>query len=223
MNTYRLMRELVLLGALLSLCGCVSMPTNAQKDTWPCDTQADAAVEQERWQQAFELHERFLNTNPRNCLAMYHLGYIWGQLGDSSQEVVWYQKAVACGYTKDDVLFFNLGMAYADLHQTDQAIVAFKKASKLNPGNAENYFGLALTAQGMGDSLQAEQALEQAIAISPNHWDARILLAKIYLDLGRMEDARPHLERVLNHAPENEEAIALWRLYKDRLSGAFEH
>jgi tetratricopeptide (TPR) repeat protein len=213
---------LVLLWAVGWIGACASLPSNGPTGDWSCDAQADAAVELGQWRQAFEGHEKVLNEDPANCLAMYHLGYIWGKIGDSSQEVLWYQKAIACGYALNDVLFFNLGMAYGEMNQMDRAISAFKHAMKLNPGNAENYFGLALMLHATGDTLGAEQALTQAIDLSPHHWDARLLLAKIYLDEGNFKAARPHLEMVLNHAPDNDEANELWQLYKDRLSTSFD-
>ncbi len=209
-------RILVVLGVWFWLSACTSISSNGRDGVWSCDRAADQAVEMGQWQQGLTLHRDVLHTDPANCLAMYHLGYIWGRLGDPAQELAWYQKAIDCGYAQDDALFFNLGMAYADADQNDLAIAAFQRSIRINPHNAESHFGLGLTAQSMGDTAAAEKALLRAISLSPDHWEARLLLAKIYLDQGPIEAARPHLEMVLNHDPENEEAAELWLLYHDR-------
>lgn len=222
-NQYRWVTLLVLFWVISGVYACASLPSEVLKAERICDAEADAAVESEQWQQAVELHEQLLAKDPSNCLAMYHLGYIWGILKNSSKEIQWYQKAITCGYDQNDELFFNLGMAYADTGRMKAAIAALKKAVQLNPNRVDNHFGLAMTAQITGDSAGAELALQKAIAVSPHHWDARLLLASIYLDQGRLEAARPHLELVLDHEPENEEAKNLYQLYKERQITSFEH
>jgi tetratricopeptide (TPR) repeat protein len=214
---------LVLLWVSAGVWACAALPPAASKDNRTCNAEADAAVASGQWWQAAERHQQVLGQDPSNCLAMYHLGYIWGQLDDHAKEIAWYNKAITCGYADNDELFFNLGMAYADTGQTKEALGAFKRAIQLNPAKVDNHFGLAMAAQVAGDSAGAEQALKQAIAVSPNYWDARILLAKIYLEQGRLEEARLQLELVLAHEPENEEAKDLYQLYKERQMTSFEH
>lgn len=198
------------------LSSCASMSSDVSKTTWSCDRSADVAVQQEQWQQAVQGHLKLIQENPSNCLAIYHLGYIWGRQGDPEKEIAFYQKAITCGYTHDDQFYFNLGMAYVDLHQMDKALEAFNHTVMINPKNPEGHFGIGMVAQTKGDTFTAEKALVKAVAMDPQHWDARMLLCKIYLDQGRMEAVRPHLQMLLKYIPENEEAQALWHVYQDR-------
>ena len=211
-----------MLWALFVLSACATSPSAIDDGDWQCDEEADAAVALQQWSVALARHQDLLDADPSNCLCMYHMGYIWGRQGDPSQEVAWYQKAIGCGYHQDDELFFNLGMAHMDMDQLDQANAAFNRSIRINPRNAESHFGIALTAQSIGDSLTAEKALMQTIAIMPQHWDAHLLLAKLYLDQGALDAAQPHLETVLSHDPENEEAAELWLLLKDRQITSYE-
>ncbi len=188
-----------------------------------CDPHADSAVTSEDWRQALVRHQEVLDKNPHNCLAIYHLGYIWGKLGDRTKEAAKYEKAVQCGYIDDEKLFFNLGMAYGDLNRMDRALVSFERAVDLNPKNADNHFGMGMIAQAAGKMVVAERALLQSISLDPRHWDAHTLLARIFLNQGRLDAARNHLELVLGSAPENQEAIDLWQLLQDRLATSFEH
>ena len=65
--------------------------------TWFCDEEADKAMVLQDYQTGILLHERFLEKDPTNNLAMYHLGYAYGQIGDHRQEVSYYKKAIASG------------------------------------------------------------------------------------------------------------------------------
>lgn len=215
----------VLLGILMVFFmeACVSIRPKPETQVWSCDSAADSAVAGGKWHQALVAHQEVLKKNPLNCLALYHLGYIWGKLGDRAQEAANYEKAVQCGYVNDEKLFFNLGMAYGDMHRMDQALASFARAVELNPINADNHFGMGLIAQASGKSDIAERALIQAVRLDPHHWDAHTLLARIYLNQGRLDGAREHLEIVLGGPSENQEAIELWQLLQDRLATSFDH
>ncbi len=158
------------------------------------------------WETARLHYEQILAKNPKDCRAIYHLGYIWGQLHNRADEIRRYEQAVACGYTTDDRLFFNLGMAYADRGDLERAASAFERAVAVDPDNADNYFGLGLMAQAMGRSEQAESTWKQAVAKDPSHWEARLALARLYLDQSRWDEAREQLDAVDEGDPENPEA-----------------
>lgn len=210
------LRILIVIGFALAMAGCSIGPIHQQDGAWSCDTPADAAVQSGNWQLAERLHRQVLASDPGNCLAIYHLGYILGNLNDRDQEVVEYERAVACGYNQDDKLYFNLGMAYGDLEETDRAIDALERAVQINPDNAENHFGLGYVAHVIGKSALAERALSKAIDRSARHLDARNLLARIYLDQGRLAEAKEQIMAVRKIEPDNEEAQRLWNTYQDR-------
>lgn len=201
---------------LLILTGCAVFTREAPPVVWHCDPQADAAVEKGEWQKARQAHEALLDSQPGNCLAMYHLGYIQGRLGDRAAEIQLYQDALACGYKNDDKLYFNLGMALGDSAQFVQARSAFEKAVAIAPDHADNYFGLGLMERAIGNDDAAEKALKKAIAIAPRHWEARVALAQLYLDRNRWAEGRSQLEFILSEEPRNPEALALWQTMLSR-------
>lgn len=207
----------VVLVLLVGTWSCVSAPPVPPARQWSCDPQADQTVAGGMWEQALAKHQAYLADHPADCLAMYHLGYIWGRMGDHEKEIGLYHRAVQCGYDEDDQLFFNLGMALAELGQTDSALTAMERAVALDPGNAENHFGLGLAAASAGRLDQAKLALTKAVAVDPRHWDARLELARIELEQGRLAEARIQLEAVQKGAPDNESLQMLWHIYKDRV------
>jgi tetratricopeptide (TPR) repeat protein len=206
----------------LTIAGCSLTPVQSQQPGWSCDPEADAAVHSEQWRLALQLHRRFLVLEPDNCLAIYHLGYILGKLDERQQEVEAYEHAVACGYAQDDRLFFNLGMAFSDLLESDKAVQALERAVELNPNNAENHFGLGYIAHLADQSALAIEALQTAIDLSEDHLDARNLLARIYLDEGRLVEAKALLIQVQRREPANPEAMILWQIYEDRAMTSYD-
>jgi hypothetical protein len=78
------------LSGILSSGGCSGKidPTRTElSKTWICSDMSDKAMKQNDYQTAILLHERVLEKNPSNALALYHLGYAYGQVGEHKKEV----------------------------------------------------------------------------------------------------------------------------------------
>ncbi len=184
-------------------CSRVSMekpPVSVEKRT--CDLRADTAMRLEAYDTSIKLHQNFIEKEPENELALYHLGFSYGQTGNYEKEILYYEKAIAFGFKKDQV-FFNLGMALGEVNQLEKAIHAFKDGLALNPVSADNYFGLGLTYQTLGRNQAAEEALMKAIEIDPENLDARFHLSELYADMGHFLKARFQLRQILEIDPSN--------------------
>ena len=113
------------------------------------------------------------------------------------EEVSYYEKAVAQGFEQEGI-FFNLGMAYGELNESEKSVDAFKKALEINPDSADNHFGLAMAyyQSGLADKLAEEEFLK-AIKIDPGHVDARLYLSILYADIGELQRAEDQLRKIL--------------------------
>jgi len=172
---------------------------------WACDKDADEAITQNDLAAGISLHERFLERFPENALALYHLGYAYGQTGYHIKEVSYYEKAIALGFKKNQI-FFNLGMAYGELDQEEKSIYAFKQAVKINPDSADNHFGLALAYHRNVKDKPAEREFLKAIEIDPKHVEARLSLGLLYSDWGELQKAAEQLRKILEIDPTNTRA-----------------
>ena len=196
------------LSAVCAGAGCSKVFLGKKPDVqkkWTCDNEADEAMKRNDYEAGISLHERFLEKEPENALALYHLGYAYGQIGENLREVSHYEKAISFGYKRDRI-FFNLGMAYGELNQTEKSISAFKQALDMNPGIADNHFGLAVAYQKNAADKLAEEEFLKAIEIDPRHVDARLLLSLLYADCGELEKAAGQLRKTLEIDPTNERA-----------------
>jgi tetratricopeptide (TPR) repeat protein len=214
--------HLLLLFILAPPAGCATQPHHQTVRLESCDPVADAAVESGELEKALAGHERLLAKTPGNCLTMYHLGFIWGRLGDRHKEVGFYEAAIKCGLMTNDGLYFNLGMAYGGLGDLDRAVQTFERAIAINPDHADNYFGLGLMQQAAGKPEQAEAAFLHAVSVDPEHRDARVALARLYLDQSRWDQAELQLEAVERIDPGAEDVRELRRLLESRRALQYE-
>jgi tetratricopeptide (TPR) repeat protein len=59
-----------------------------------CNEEAAEALMREDYETAISLHEHILERDPQNGLETYHLGYIYGQFGNHTEEISYYEKAI---------------------------------------------------------------------------------------------------------------------------------
>ena len=191
------------LTCLLSGAGCSKgflERRSAHAKQWACDKEADEPMKQHDYEVAILLHQRLLEKEPTNGLALYHLGYAYGRTGDHPKEALYYEQAIDLGF-KEDSIFFNLGMAYGELNQIENSIYSFNKALNINPHSADNHFGLALAYQRSAADKLAEEEFLKAIKIYPAHVDARLYLSVLYADMGELQKACEQLQKILKIAP----------------------
>ncbi|MDX9993067.1 MAG: SUMF1/EgtB/PvdO family nonheme iron enzyme [Anaerolineales bacterium] len=81
---------------------------------------------------------------------------------------------------------------------------------------ADSLFQAADAFYGQGDLARAEDLLEQAVAINPNHLRANEMLSEILIGSGKLEAARDKLEKLIEFAP----AVARPRLVQVYLAQA---
>lgn len=188
---------------LLQGLGCSQVPvkkSSAAAERETCDLQADTAMRLEAYETSIRFHLQFIEKEPENELALYHLGFSYGQTGNHEKEVFYYEKAISLGFKKDQI-FFNLGMALGEINQFDKAIDAFKEGLTLNPSSTDNHFGLGLTYQKVGKETDAEMALLKAIEFDPENLDARFYLSLLYADMKNFQKARQQLRQILEIDP----------------------
>jgi len=170
-----------------------------------CSEEADKALTREDYETAVSLHESILEKDPLNGLETYHLGFIYGQLGNHSKEVTCYEKAIKLGF-KEDRIFLNLGMAYGEMGQTESSIRALKQDVLSNPNSAEAHLALAMAYHKASAGDLAEKECLKAIRLDPRNVDTRFLLSFIYADGDECEKAAEQLRQILAIEPIHERA-----------------
>lgn len=180
-----------------------------------CDKKADEALKNNQYEKSIILHEFFLKENSDNGLAMYHLGFSYGHLGDHDNEIECYEKAINLGFYGSGI-FFNLGMVYGEMGKYEDSVRVFKKAIKIDPDQADNHFGLALAYQRMGSYALAEKEYKKAIKLDPENVDTLYFLGLHYVETSQFNDAKKQLKNLTKIDPDNEMALELKRILENK-------
>jgi protein O-mannosyl-transferase len=93
----------------------------------------------------------------------------------------------------------NLGMAYADVGDYDQAKKTYKRAVELEPTVAVAYHNLGNSYQETGDFQLAIEYYNMAISNNPAFLNSYAALGNLYLENDDYENARRVFERSLGH------------------------
>lgn len=105
--------------------------------------------------------------------------------------------------------FLNKARIYARQNQPQKAIIEYKNAVQLDPGNDTAYFELAENYVLLNNIGKATLAYQQAAAINPGNIPAHLRIGQIYLKTGKLLEARNAATRVLETNPQTIEAYHL--------------
>ena len=100
-----------------------------------------------------------------------------------------------------DVVQYNLGLAYYELGQHQEAVEAFTAALQANPNDADAWYNLGLAWKQAGDNQQAEQAYLEALTRRPDDSDILHNLGCAYMAEGEIAKAVAVYELLLDHNP----------------------
>ncbi|MES2714645.1 MAG: tetratricopeptide repeat protein [Pseudomonadota bacterium] len=103
-------------------------------------------------------------------------------------------------------VLYNLGIAYSELRQLDEAVIRLKKAVRIQPGHAHAWTGIGVAYQRMGKREQALEALQRAVAAAPDDGYGLRNLAGTLMSLGRTGEALPLLRRARKALPHDPQA-----------------
>jgi tetratricopeptide (TPR) repeat protein len=99
-----------------------------------------------------------------------------------------YKAALVISPDRPDALS-NLGAAYVQLGQFDDAVAQYQLALKVDPANATARMNLALAYYKSARAVDAIPHLRQVLASDPETRSAYLVLADCYLQTGRDQDA----------------------------------
>ena len=118
----------------------------------------------------------------------------------------------AAAFFADPAAHIRNGAEHLRRGERQQAVAELKKALAAEPGSASAHMllGQAYLSFGTPELVsEAKAELQQALAIDSNLLWARFYLAKIYIDLGRLENAKRELERANELKPAVPHVLAL--------------
>lgn len=107
----------------------------------------------------------------------------------------------------DKALYWvHLGVTYYNQGLLDDAIAAYREATRIDPRAADAHNNLGVVYLDRGRVDEAEQEFRAAVAINANYVDPRINLGLIHLDRGQYEAAAGQLDAAVRADPTRADA-----------------
>jgi tetratricopeptide (TPR) repeat protein len=165
---------------------------------------AYSLVRLNRYPEAIETFKQALQYDPNNAEIYNNLGFAYVHSGQNAEAIAASRKAIALlGQTgeaykqelqiRNEVLsnaYKNLGNAYNDLKQYNEAADALKHATEIEPKNAAAHFNLGLALYNGRRYSEAIEAYKAVIGLKPNLAGAHFNLGLTYLAINDKDGAR---------------------------------
>jgi tetratricopeptide (TPR) repeat protein len=101
------------------------------------------------------------------------------------------------------------------LGDTDRIMDALVDLAKVEPEIArQSLLAMAFESYDANDMVESEKRFKKVLQVDPGHPHSHYLLALIYVNEERVEEAKPHLERFIALAPDDPEAPTATELLK---------
>jgi tetratricopeptide (TPR) repeat protein len=158
-----------------------------------------------RWREAEQLCLRILAIEPKHFAALFRLGALRAQYGESNAAACVFA-AAARAAPQSAAAQASVGVALARLNRPAEAIVYYQTALALDPraADAHQNFGAAL--ETLGRVREAIAHYQKALAIRPGYAEAHNHLGLALHSIGQPERALDHYRSALALKPDYAEA-----------------
>jgi predicted O-linked N-acetylglucosamine transferase (SPINDLY family) len=164
------------------------------------------ALSHGRYDEAEVLYREILRKDPRDAIALHHLGIVQYNRREFVAAEQSIRQAIALHDTSPEA-YSNLGLVLMALGRLDESVVAHRQAVQLNPNNPESYNNLASALLDKNETDEAILACRTAIRLKPNSFVAYYNLGCSYLKTGKFEDAAGAFKRACALQPNFPEAF----------------
>ncbi len=163
---------------------------------------------------ALEAYAKSRELNPKNPLPHLESAVVEGRSGNFDGARGYIAEAVNLKPNFTEAFYFlsQLEIATGNI---EAAIASTRSIITLEPQNPARYYQLGVLESARDNANGAITAFEKAIAIDQNYANARYLLALVYDEAGRSEEAQRQLEIVLELNPGNEVVAGLINTIKN--------
>lgn len=172
--------------------------------------QAESAIEKKDYAAAEPLLKKVVASDPRNFQAWFDLGFVYNGLGNATESIAAYRKAVAA---KPDVFEsnLNLGLSLAKAGQADaeqylRAATTLKPSAKVDEGHARAWLSLA-DVLAASKPEEAIEAFQRAAALTPKDPEPHLAAGALLEKANRFADAEQEYKQALALDPASSEAL----------------
>ncbi|KPL18247.1 MAG: hypothetical protein AMJ92_08945 [candidate division Zixibacteria bacterium SM23_81] len=218
MRRLRLAAALVLLTCAVIWSGCGN----------PALTGAKVYIQQQEWGKAQEQLELAVQEMPQDAESHYLLGWVYGEQGmyepmvrefETSLEISdrWKGKIEAVRKEKW-TMAFNRGVQAGKEEDFQKAVMEFKTATIIEPGEPDAFNNLAFAYTNLDSLDQALKAYKNVLELQPSNVPPMINSGVIYFNRGEYQKAQDLFHKSLELEPSNKNAISMSALTLERMA-----
>src|SRR5262249_3534490 len=150
-----------------------------------------------------------LARDPRSINALRLMGAVMRKHGQLERSLDFFRQALALN-ERSGLLHFELGTAYTELQQSEQAFGCYLAAVKLDPSLQPAFVNLSALMEQHERYDEAIEWAAKAIALRPDCGLSHYNLANAQRELGRIPDAIENYGKALRFKPDH--AKTIWNL-----------
>jgi tetratricopeptide (TPR) repeat protein len=169
-----------------------------------------ARLAREEYAWSRQSFEAALELDPEHEDALAGLGEVLLKLGARAAGLACFDRVMELGFKEDLDIVLQMGRALFREGILEQARRYFEVALSAHPDNAEASACVGYAAHRLSDEDDALRWLRHALALDPQHAEARIYLANLLYDRGEYEPSLAQFERT--EAEDHWDELGIWRL-----------
>lgn len=140
--------------------------------------QGRSLYEAGKYEEALDVFNRILESEPRNADAYMYRSSCWAVLGDLNRALADCNSAIDINPGSAE-LYVNRGLNHARMGNNELAVQDYNRALKIEPQMAGAWCYRGVARARMGDIQGAIADAEKALSINPGHEKAAVLLEKL--------------------------------------------
>jgi len=149
---------------------------------------ASVFLEAERYDDAIEIYDELLITQPDDISVLLGRGFAYLNLPDYELAEADFEAVLELN-PQNDIAIYNLGIAAINQEDYEEAVEQFTIIIDLIPNDWEAYFQRGFAYDRLGQTDDAIADYTESLNIQPNNDDALISRAYAYLDVNELESA----------------------------------
>jgi Flp pilus assembly protein TadD len=150
--------------------------------------EAQQAGEPVPWEEALRNFELATKVRPEFTLALNNLGVAYTRLDDLEAAETAYRMVIAID-PESDSAYHNLGNLQSRRGDLLAALSSYGEALKHRRRNPYLHYHRGVAQYRLGDLVGAEESFKRAISLEREYIEPRNLLAQVYTQQGRLEEA----------------------------------
>lgn len=168
--------------------------------------------QEERFAESLECLKKAVSGCPNDSWALAWLGGAYFRMGDTQEARRCYAESLRQGPAESDVgsVYSGLAHAMARLEDWDEAARCWREAASRLPRDEEVWYNLGDALLHIGRYREAIEALKRNLRLGSQQPDWTLYdIARCYQQLGDVFRASRFCDKALEHAPDDEDALAL--------------